>query len=218
MTDTTIAQATIAIPLETAIRGLNAVLPHIGKDEMTPILSNVLLTGDAFLATNRNTLARFRHGVTVEDPDFQVILPRDAALWLTKITPTQLDTDKSAIKHMYARFTETSVSVHFIDCQTDPRATHEFAPVETQFGFPPVNRLFNNWNPATEPVIPTFNADELAMFTTSAKKLTSSKRRDDLAIKIECSQPASNSSYAGPVHITIGDDFDGLIMPLRRNR
>jgi hypothetical protein len=84
------------------------------------------------------------------------------------------------------------------------------------FGYPPIHRLFDRLTPAAAPVIPAINADELAAFTTSAKKLNTGKRREDLAMTFEFSDPSEGSKLPGPIHVIIGEDFDGLIQPLRR--
>jgi hypothetical protein len=90
-------QLTITIPLEEAIEGFTAVLPHASKDDVTPIITYVAIVQGldepaSLVATDRYTVGVFELSAVADtgEGDEQFLVRREVAEWVTKINPKSL--------------------------------------------------------------------------------------------------------------------------------
>ncbi len=87
--------STLTMPLDDAMLASKALLNHVSKDDITPIICQaaaVVYRGNRYLvATDRYSIGRFLLGdQDVFEGDFDVMIPRGALLWISKIVPKGL--------------------------------------------------------------------------------------------------------------------------------
>lgn len=205
----------LTFPYADAFAGIAAVLPHASKDAVTPIIQAVHVGPDAFTTTDRYAVGQYTHGALIHPDTDPVIVPREAAEWLTKQTAKALGLDRyTSTDTLTVTITADTITIR--DGDGVALASRLFKAMEGNY--PPVGRLLADWRPAVDAAPLHLNGDFLARFAVSANKLGNSKR-DPLALRVEFGKP-SDSRYAttAPVRVTIGDRFAGLLQPVLPTR
>lgn len=143
----TITDVVITVPLADAIEAFTAVLPHASKDDVTPVLTCVQLSVQddgkiAFVATDRYTVGRFRTEGEGE-PETKILLPREAAEWVAKITVKSLRYAADAPYRVTVTEHDKDEITVAISSPTTSRIerSQSFKHPGT-LNFPPVDRLF----------------------------------------------------------------------------
>lgn len=208
ITDTTTATPvelvhTLTFSYDDAFAGIASVLPHASKDAMSPIICAVRITPDAFTTTDRYAIGQYTHGAPIHPDTDAVVLPRTAAEWLGKQTPKMLNRDARYLANAGA-VTITAESIT-ITADGDTLAMHTFPVLGGNF--PPVDRLLNDWKPATDAQPVALKPEFVARFGVSASKLIDKSA----AYTLEFGH--TDSGKPGPVRFTIGDKFAGLLQP-----
>jgi len=213
----------IRVPYLDAVRGIAALLPHVGVRDSNPQVASVHVSDERFIATNRHTVARYRHTGATRQADplapshtadpFSV--PHEAAAWLVKQTPKVLGVDARAGARLTVDFipgtTTTEGRIRVADADGTAISVTTFAPIRGDF--PPVWRLLETWEPASRPHTSAIQADLLSMFATSASKLASRAKVDP--VLIDLGNDRAHGESGGPARIRIGDRFDGLLNTLK---
>lgn len=220
--------AQVTLPLRELIEASAAVLPHISKDDVMPVLTAALISGSHIIATDRYSVGRF--GLSAEVDGGSIMLPGDAARWLAGFpVKSLLDIDREVLSsHRYwvtvtAPAASQTIGMHAEDAvklrEEIRRATvtvtvgNEGRPVEQQRMFrpvvgilPPVAKIIEDFEAAADAQTVALNPAFIERFTTYARKykyqhieVTLSKRE--------------GSDKPGVVRFTIGDNFVGLLQP-----
>lgn len=207
-TDATPELATsLTIGYADALSGIAAVLPCAAPaKEISAVLVAVLVTPEHFIATDRYTIARYAHRAPIHPETDAVIIPRQAAEWLTKQTAKMLNRDATYLASAgRVEFTAEGVT---ITADGDVLAVTTFGAVGGNF--PPVARLIDGWEAATEAQPVSLDTKLLARFDKSVTAL--STRHDNPSFILEFGK-SGYGDKPGPLRATIGDRFDGLIQP-----
>lgn len=214
MTMTDATPTTVASDLSTALTigytdamsGIAAVLPCAAPaKDMSAVLVAVLVTPEHFIATDRYTIARYTHRTPIHPDTDSAIIPRQAAEWLTKQTAKMLNRDVTYLASAgRVEFTAEGVT---ITADGDVLAVTTFGAVGGKF--PPVARLIDGWQAATEAQPVSLDTKLLARFDKSVTALSTRHYGPEFILELG----ASSTGKPGPLRVTIGDRFDGLIQP-----
>jgi hypothetical protein len=187
--------------------GLYAVVQHASKDDVIPVICTVRVTPRTFTATDRYSVGEWTHTSTGDDEAGAILLPRVAAEWLTKQTAKLIGAAGFPVGALFIHFMEESVEIRWSeDASGDIVAVTRFTAIEGNF--PPVARLFsmgdavNNDVPLYVGLSPAF----LEKFTRGAKKV--GYRDEPMRIQL-----TKGGDKPGPVLITFGQHFRGLLQP-----
>jgi hypothetical protein len=214
MTDTATKLTTLTIPLETAVRGIGAVLPHVATDDFYKAIDHILVTPETFSATNRNTIGRFQHRADIDPGVASLLLPDNAAAWLTKTTARSLNVSPAVFKTLEVTFINGAVRVHHAGLPDVLVWEFPYPPVDPKLSYPSLDTPFDTWKPATDAAPILFDPELVVLFGKSAKKLN---RRTGPAerMRFELGTREYGNASTAPMKVTIGDDFVGLIQPIR---
>lgn len=217
ITDTTPAEISTETPRLTAytfpysdaVTGIAAVLPHASKDDVTAIITAVNVSPEFFTTTDRYAIGRYAHGAPIAEDLAAIMLPRTAAEWLAKQTVKSLGFGtRDSLIGLRVTITAETIAIHWEGTRDEPLALHRFARLAGNF--PPVGRLIDGWEPAADAYPVRLSAEFMARFSTSAAKLDGKAA----TFIIEFSKPGGYSGdKPGPVRITIGERFSGLLQP-----
>lgn len=195
------------------LNGLFAVALHASRDDITPIIGTVQVTPRHFIATDRYSVGQWEHTIPAagyaDDPR-AVMVPRTAAEWLTKQQPKALGftgRDIAASGALEVTFRADSITVQWAG-GGDVLAVTRYAPIVGNY--PPVARLLPDTDDVEDiPAAPVaLGAAQLEKFTKGCAKVAGK----DAAIRIIPSKTA-NPAKPGPVLITFGQHFRGLLQP-----
>ena len=232
----------ITLPLFEAIEACAAVLPHASTDDVTPVITCASITGDRIVATDRYSVGTFKLSHQLDD-GAAIMLPLDALKWVARIVTKHLIDDPrlmaldsytvtieapesttpgrppkfwpgvkpvtgasaAGLAEAQAWRDKQVVAVSVESKQHGVEMLRKFRPV---FGnFPPVGRLIDEHKPSREHPTVALGPRQLEKFTGYAKKY-----HRDAALKFTLSA-TDNPNKPGPVFITIGDKFVGLLQP-----
>lgn len=206
---------TLTLPLYEAKRACAAILPHTSDDDVTPVITCAYVEGKSIVATDRYTVAR--HELSAE-PSAPFMLHRSAVAWIARMnmrtlanhlnpdsytlrieTPQREKGDN--IKRALAQVTVTS------EMYGDER----MMKFDTVAGnYPPVGRLFGNWETAAEAYPVSLAPDKIERVTAWARSY-----HRDRPVLWELGKVGEGEGVASkhpPVRATI-DGFTALIQP-----
>ena len=205
MTDTTTTPEpfTVTLPYTSAIlAGAYAVALHTSKDDVTPIICTVRVSPRYFMATDRYSVGRFEHTPEGDDGE-AVMVPRAAMEWLTKQSPKALGkVQRDSMADVRVTFTSESVT---LEEGEQTLAVQRFAPVAGTF--PPVGRLVDGAEAATDGAAVNLNPRFMERFTKGAARVLEPHG----ALRMEFTKTA-NPDKPGPVIFSFGA-FKGLLQP-----
>lgn len=190
------------VTLNTAQQAFAAVLPHISKDDVAPVIMHAQLdTNGVLWATDRYTIARYDLETSVAEP---VLIPRDALEWVTKIVHSKLR--ERRVEY------EIQIKANDIDLQLVLKQVAYDVPERTQTfprgtgNFPPIERLIDTHKPAQD-------AYDILLLPRHTEKVYNYAKKwcKDQPIKHQFGQPYESGKPA-PIKLTIGK-LTTLIQP-----
>lgn len=212
----------ITLTLHDAKRLAAALVPHISKDDVTPVLGGVVLGGNRgnfAYATDRYTVGRYDlTNVIVGDmpeEDFfipkavlsavrslgRATLPNEIVLENYQLRIETLEVDK--LTYIVAKIMwhseDGSDMVHWM------RTWH--APASKTSGFPPVDRLFAEAYPGADRWRTHLDAAHLEKFIGYARLVSS-------PIRLTMTGPNNMGKMDSPIVVEIGNRFKALIQPV----
>ena len=204
----------VTIPLMEGIEACSAVIGHVSKDDVTPLLTRAQLKGDRLIGTDRYTVGTFRLSTKIEG---QILIPRTALDWVARINPRTLVGYYSGMPvEMYElritgpaddavgpKLLGESVVVEVVRAG-EPERMQKFKPLKGDF--PPVTRLLDEHKKGTEVVGVNLNPVFIERVTKYAHKWHRNEPVNFLAGASE------NLEKPGVVRVSIGK-FEGLIQP-----
>lgn len=213
----------ITLPLLEAIEACAAVLPHVSKDRITPVITTASITGNTITATDRYTVGQFK--LSVDIGDSEVLLPLEAVTWIARfVTKQLLDYDSGLIwqdpdNERGAKVIIEAPERHDIpNDRSEERTTltiqvtgtrgveQQRTFYNTAGNFPPVGRLIAD-HAAAEQAVPTqLKPEFIEKFTGYAKKW---HRNSPIRVTFG---KTDNPAKPGPALITVGK-FAGLLQP-----
>lgn len=221
------ATTTLTLRLERAIDGFGAVVPHTASNNEDSGVIKAIAVSErggyaSLVATDRYSVGIY----TTEEPalggDVQLLIPAELVKAILAIKPANLRLGRQHVHQYHVRITQLPGSVPDGDAgqlelallfwperEGDPvvESTSLFFPATGNF--PPVDRLVDQFEAAHgEPMIVALTARHLAKFIATAKAV----HEDDSTIRLELSTSA-HSEKPGPVKLTIGSRFVGLLQP-----
>ena len=198
-------------PLADAVTAASAVLPHVSKDDVTPVITTALVSCDAWVATDRFTVGRY--AITrphegpladiAENPN-RIMVPREAVEWVAKIALKKLrqwpaagyaltiSQDMEELEGGHLREGDVTVSIVL---GGKVERSQSFEPVRGNF--PPVERIIENWKPATDVAVQSLGPVQLEKITAFAKRAY-----PEMPVLMEPGH--SESDKPGPMRVTIG--------------
>lgn len=195
-----------------ALSGLYAVLLHAAKDDKTSVIATVRVDARTFVATDRMTVGRWTHSAqnAPTDDSPTILVPRLAAEWLTKQLPKTLGMTETHLTGQIAEHTSTTIafaseSISVISDAGDVLATTRFEPVTGNF--PPVEKLFEKIECATDAHPIALATKHLDKFSKGAVRVA---KRD---ASLTMTPTVGSTGKPGPVLVTFGEHFDGLVQP-----
>lgn len=197
--------------LADAVTAAAAVLPHMPKDDVTPVITTALVDHYHWLATDRFTVAQYAVKRTGDDADKTmpgIMVPREAVEWVAKIVLKKLRAWPSpdyalTISQSMRTGTQGDVVVAIVNGEHVERS-QSFDVVLGNF--PPVGRLVAEWKPATEPVVQMLGPVHLEKVTGFAKR-----HYPERPLEAEPGH-SDNPGKPGPMRVTIGS-LVALVQP-----
>lgn len=209
---------TITIPLYDAKRLATALVPHTTQDDVTPVLSHVVIGGDngAFAyATDRYTVGRYDlTNIVQEFPETEIQIHRDILSALRRVGGTVLphsrDLDKYAVRistvpiDKYRR--QTTASVVFRGHDGDLNETHWMRLWESAVGygnFPTVRTLLDGFvaGRAAKVVV---NGPQVGKFSNFSRLYS---------VNMRLTMPQAVNNKLSPILVEVGNRLKGLIQP-----
>ena len=225
------SNATVTYRFEELVNAVNAVLPHVSKDDVTPMITGIRFDAEgALAATDRYTVGSYKpEHVLVEADDAATFdgftLDRAGCVWLSKLRVAMLS-DKyfASFSVVRARVEDGTVTLSVHGIGFDPNGTHTFGEPST---VPEMTASFSTISGNYPPVVRLFpDAEKLASREATNVPVslnTAFLIRIDKAVKAVGERgngvarfqfmSTDNPNKPGPVFVTVGDRFRALIQP-----
>lgn len=211
------------LPLLAAKQMAQALLPHVGRDDVTPVLTGVLVgVGEnrqyAF-ATDRYTVGRFDlSNLYTEEPTGEVWVHHKALSAVAALgKATLLDSDSNSTsyhvtfrtgKDELMRWTTTVTVEYRPDSERVPNQIHwmrVFGALGADGNYPPVSRLLESFLPGEQMRV-GLSYEHLAKFRPT--------ERNGVPLRITLAKtPTGPGAKLSPILVESGTRFKGLIQP-----
>lgn len=208
-------QFTVSLPVAKQLA--QALLPHIGRDAVTPVLGGIITGGERFgqhaFASDRYTVGRFDlTNLFSDEPTGEVWVPREALYAVSVLGKASL-LYGNLVSSYHVTFRTgqenrewvTTVTVEYRP-ESGERIMHwmrVFGARGADGNFPPVDRLFESFIPG-EVMRVGLGYEHLAKFRPI--------ERNGMPLRITMPQEAKGNR-AAPILIESGQRFKGLIQP-----
>lgn len=217
--------STLTLPLLDAKELSKALVPHVTRDNITPILTHIVVGGDygSFAyATDRYTIGRFdlTNIIVGEAPAETFWIPGAALAAVGNIGDKSLPDNMIALSEYRVQFERIQLSeksaAHFQVTVLSPSMEKDqegvFYPVwmrtwrvpSNPGNFPPLAKLFTDFLPSEREVI-HLQAEQLSKFTSYAKTY-----KYIGLLRITMTAPSGGRNVA-PILVEIGNRFKGLV-------
>lgn len=223
-----------------AIEACSAVLPHISKDDVTPVITCAQIQGNAIRATDRFTVAE--HELSESLDDGTLMIPRDAVNWIARIVTKHLLHHPTAGGYTVTiRGNDPDIYAGTLDphepnlpegefaTRTEARGgiLHEFreSPIrvtvdsrdggtEAMRAFRPIHGTFPPVGRLLTEFKPSADVAEVALGPVHLEKFTTWARKwhREQPLRFELSAREGGGGKPGPIRVTYGK-FRGLIQP-----
>lgn len=215
----------ITLTLHDAKRLAAALVPHISKDPVSPVLDNVVLGGNRgnfAYATDRYTVGRYdlTNVIVGEVPEEDFFIPKAVLSAIRSLGPTTLpneivmenyqlrietlEVDKLTyiVAKIIWHYEDGSDMVHWMRTWHAPTSDRRRPPF-----FPLVDRLFAETYPGADRWRTHLDAEHLEKFTGYARLVSS-------PIRLTMTGPNNMGKAESPILVEIGTRFKGLIQPI----
>lgn len=205
----------IVMPLEVAKQVARMILPHVGTDDVTPVLTGVYFESQHAYATDRYSVGRFdlTNMLSDDSTDGPVWVPREALAALRTVGKSTLRWGNRLLSY-YVIFETvkesgstayTSVEIEWRPESGDPEVhwMRVFNANGATGNYPPVSRFFETFIPGEEM--------RFGMAPHNLAKFTSPLGRTPEPIRV--TMPATTSGKSGPILIEVGNRFKGFAQP-----
>lgn len=206
------------LPLLAAKQLAQALLPHVSRDDVTPVLGGIVLGGERFgqyaFASDRYTVGRYDlTNLFTDEPTGEVWVSREALSAVRALGPATLLHGKHAFPDYHVTFRTgqhkrewtTAVEVEYRPAsgESDIHWMRVFGARGADGNFPPTDRLFETFIPG-EVMRVGLGFEHLAKFRPL--------ERNGMPLRITMPKP-STGNKAAPILVESGARFKGLIQP-----